>query len=251
MSINNSVVYGKENVTELLLSETPIDRVYLSGAAQNPSYKKIIALCKNRGVPIVHTDSAYINKKAPNLNHQGVIAITAEKEYCTVSDILKTAEKKREKPFIIIADEIVDPHNLGAIIRSADAFGVHGIVISKRHAVGLTSSVSKASGGALHFIPVARVANLAAAIDELKKHNVWIYGCDMAGEKVYYHQDYSGGAALIVGSEEIGISNILKEKCDFMVRIPMKGKISCLNASVAAAVIMQEISRQRSEENNE
>ncbi len=238
-------VFGRNNVTELLLSGATVERVYLSGDIKGGSFKKIVALCKEKGVPIVHTDVAAINRKAPNVNHQGVLAYAAQKEYATLDEILMLAEKKGESPFVIIADEIVDPHNLGAILRSADAFGAHGVVISKRRAVGLTPSVAKASGGAIHHVPVARVSNLVQAVEELKEKNVWVYGCDMAGENVYFEQDYSGGVALIVGSEESGISRLLREKCDFFVRIPMKGKVSCLNASVAASVIMQEIAKQR------
>ncbi len=238
-------IFGKNNVTELLLSDATVERVYLSGDAKNANYKKIVALCKEKGVPIVHTDVSAINRKAPNVNHQGVLAYASQKEYASVEDILKVAEERGEAPFIIIADEIVDPHNLGAILRSADAFGAHGVIISKRRAVGLTPSVAKASGGAIHHIPVARVANLVQTVDMLREKNIWVYGCDMSGENVYYEQDYSGGVALIVGSEEAGISRLLREKCDFFVRIPMKGKVSCLNASVAASVIMQEISKQR------
>ena len=239
------LVFGKNNVTELLRSDTPVEKVYLAGDPKNAGNKKIVALCKNRGVPIIHTDMAALNRKAPAENHQGVLACCAQKEYATVEDILKIAEEKGEEPFIIIADEIADPHNLGAIMRSADAFGAHGIIISKRRAVGLTPAVSKASGGAMHYVPVARVANLAQTVDQLKSRNIWVYGCDMAGEKVYYEQDYKGGVALIVGSEEAGISRLLREKCDFFIRIPMKGKISCLNASVAASIIMQEVARGR------
>lgn len=239
------IVFGKNNVTELLQSGQAVDRVFLAGDPKNANYKKIVALCKEGGIPIVHTDVGAINKKAPNVNHQGVIAYCAQKEYASIEDILKIARERNEAPFIIVADEIVDPHNLGAILRSADAFGAHGVIISKRRAVGLTPSVAKASGGAIHYIPVARVANLVQTIQELKEKNIWVYGCDMAGQNVYYEQDYNGGVALIVGSEEAGISRLLREECDFFVRIPMKGKIPCLNASVAASVIMQEIAKQR------
>ncbi len=245
MEIRPDLVFGRNNVSELLNSETPVDKVFLAGDPKNGNFKKIVALCKSKGIPIVHTDSAAINKKAPNVNHQGVLAYCAQKEYASVEDILAIADERDEAPFIIIADEIADPHNLGAILRSADAFGAHGVIISKRRAAGLTPSVAKASGGAMHYIPVARVANLAQTVEMLKEKNIWVYGCDMAGEHLYYEQDYSGGVALIVGSEESGISRILREKCDFFVRIPMKGKISCLNASVAASVIMQEISKKR------
>lgn len=245
LQTQTETVFGRNNVTELLLSETPVERVYLAGDAKNSGYKKIVALCKARGVPIVHTDTAAIGRKAPGVNHQGVLALCGQKAYTSVEEILAAAAAKGEKPFLIIADEIADPHNLGAILRSADAFGAHGVVISKRRAAGLTPSVAKASGGAIHYIPVARAANLAQTVDFLREQNIWVYGCDMDGDRLYYEQDYSGGVALIVGGEENGISRILKEKCDFLVRIPMKGKISCLNASVAASVIMQEISKQR------
>ena len=247
-NVQQDLVVGKNNVTELLMSEQTVDRVLLAGDHTNKNYKKIVALCKDKGVPIVHTDMSAINRKAPNMNHQGIIAFCAQKEYVSVEEILSIAEQRGEAPFIIIADEIVDPHNLGAILRSADAFGAHGVIISKRRAVGLTPSVAKASGGAIHYVPVARVANLVQAVEELKEKNIWVYGCDMAGKNVYYQQDYSGGVALIVGSEEVGISRLLREQCDFFVRIPMKGKISCLNASVAASVIMQEVSKQRTRE---
>ncbi len=240
------LIFGRNNVAELLLSDAPVDRVYLAGDPKNNQFKKIVALCKSKGVPLVHTDTSAINRKAPNVNHQGVVAYCAQREYATVEEILKVAADRNEPPFIIVADEIVDPHNLGAILRSADAFGAHGVIISKRRAVGLTPSVAKASGGAIHYIPVARVANLVQTVEEIKAKNIWVYGCDMAGENVYYDQDYSGGVALIVGSEEAGISRLLRDKCDFFVQIPMKGKISCLNASVAASVIMQEIAKQRS-----
>jgi len=246
-NIQQDLVVGKNNVTELLMSDQSIDRVLLAGDPKNKNYKKIVALCKDKGIPIVHTDMSAINRKAPNVNHQGVLAFCAQKEYASVEDILSAAEARGEVPFIIVADEIVDPHNLGAILRSADAFGAHGVIISKRRAVGLTPSVAKASGGAIHYVPVARVTNLVQTIEELKEKNIWVYGCDMSGKNVYYQQDYSGGVALIVGSEEAGISRLLREQCDFFVRIPMKGKISCLNASVAASVIMQEISKQRTQ----
>ena len=244
-NLQSEIVCGRNNVAELLQSEVTVERVFLAGDPKNNNYKKIVALCKTKGVPLVHTDAAAINRKAPNMNHQGVVAYCAEKEYTTVEDILAVAESRGEAPFIIVADEIADPHNLGAILRSADAFGAHGVIISKRRAVGLTASVAKASGGAIHYIPVARVSNLVQTVEQLKEKNIWVYGCDMAGEKVYYEQDYAGGVALIVGCEESGISRLLREQCDFFVRIPMKGKISCLNASVAASVIMQEISKNR------
>lgn len=177
-------------------------------------------------------------------NNQGVIAFCPAHEYCEVSDILEIARKKGEDPFIIICDEITDPHNLGAIIRTADACGAHGVIIPKRRAVGLSAIVSKTSAGAVEFVPVARVTNLARTVDELKKANIWIACADMSGRE-YFKADLTGGIGIIVGNEGNGVSELLRKKCDLTVGIPMYGKISSLNASVSAGLIMYEVVRQR------
>ncbi len=177
-------------------------------------------------------------------NNQGVIAICPAYEYCELSDIIAAARNKGEDPFIIVCDEITDPHNLGAIIRTADACGAHGIVIPKRRAVGLTAVVSKTSAGAAEFVPVARVTNIARAIDELKKENIWVACTDMKG-KEYFNTDLKGAIAVVIGSEGSGVSKLVKDKCDFTVGIPMYGKIGSLNASVSAGLVMYEIVRQR------
>ena len=178
-------------------------------------------------------------------SHQGVIAFAAAKEYCSVEDILAYAQSRGEKPFVIIADELNDPHNLGSIIRTANAAGAHGIIIPKRNSVGLNPVVEKTSAGALEFMNVARVSNLASAIETLKKANVWIVGADMDGENTIYTHDFSGAVGIVVGSEGFGISRLIKEKCDFVVRIPMFGQINSLNASVAAALMIYEVARTR------
>ena len=176
--------------------------------------------------------------------HQGVVVTLSAVEYAEVSDILARAEEKGEKPFILIADEIEDPHNLGALIRTAETAGAHGVIIPKRRNVGLTAAVFKTSAGAAAHLPVARVANLASAVDTLKEAGVWVYGADMEGQN-WCETDFSGGVALIVGSEGSGISRLLKEKCDVMVSLPMQGEVSSLNASVAGGIILYEIARQR------
>ena len=177
--------------------------------------------------------------------HQGVIAFVSVKDYVDTDDILQAAEKKGEPPFIIILDEIMDANNLGSILRTSDAVGVHGVIIPKRRAVGLNPAVSKASAGAVEYVPVARVTNISQTIDYLKKKGIWVVGTDLSGEKAYYEADLKGPIALVVGSEGKGMGRLVKEKCDFIVKIPMKGNISSLNAAVAGAIVMYEIMRQR------
>ena len=242
---HTDVIFGRNNVLEALKSERTIDKILVSGEHMDGSAKKIIAIAKENRIPVVTAGKQKIMQMFPGENTQGVIAYVAQKEYVEIEDILAIAAQRGEKPFIVIADEIADPHNLGAIIRSADAFGAHGVIISKRRAVGLTAAVEKASGGALNHVAVAKVPNLAAAVDLLKENGLWIYGSDMIADKCYFEEEFTCPLALIVGSEGNGIGNLLKKKCDILLKIPMKGKVSCLNASVAAGVIMQEISKYR------
>ena len=180
----------------------------------------------------------------PATNHQGVVAVAAMTEYCSVDDLLRAAEEKNEKPFIIICDGIEDPHNLGAIIRTAECCGAHGVVISKNRCCGVNFAVSKAACGAIEYMPIARVSNISSAIDRLKEAGVWVYAADMDGAS-YYDTDFSGGVALVMGSEGFGISRLVKEKCDFVVSIPLYGSVNSLNVSCAGAVLMTEVARQR------
>lgn len=243
--INNSgLIFGRNNVIEALKSDRQIDKLFVSEGGGG-SIGKIISLASERRIPIIRMSSAKLDSKFPGENHQGVAAAVAVRDYASVDDILALAGSRNEPPFIIVADEIADPHNLGAIIRSAECFGAHGVIISKRRAVGLTASVEKAAGGSLNYLPVARVTNLASAIDDLKTKGVWVYCCDMDGQNTYYEQNYDGAVALVVGSEGSGVSALVKKKCDFVVNIPMCGKVPCLNASVAASVVMQEIAKNR------
>ncbi len=239
------VIFGRNNVMEALKSERTIDKILVAGEHMDGSAKKIIAIAKERRIPVVTVGKQKVLQMFPGENTQGIIAYVAQKEYVSVEEILQLAHDRNEKPFIIIADEIADPHNLGAIIRSADAFGAHGVIISKRRAVGLTAAVAKASGGALNHVAVARVTNLAAVVDQLKENGVWVYGSDMDADKIYYDEKFDCALALIVGSEGNGMGALLKKKCDILLGIPMKGRVSCLNASVAAGVIMQEIAKYR------
>lgn len=241
---NSGFIFGRNNVIEALKANRQIDKLFVSEGAGG-SVAKIISMASQNRIPIIKLSGSKFDVKFPGENHQGVVAVVAVKDYATIDDILDLAETKGQKPFVIIADEIADPHNLGAIIRSAECFGAHGVVISKRRAVGLTASVEKAAGGALNYLPVARVTNLVSAIEDLKEKGVWVYCCDMDGSNTYYEQNYDGAVALVVGSEGKGVSKLIKSKCDFVVNIPMYGNVPCLNASVAASVVMQEIAKNR------
>lgn len=241
---NDDIIVGRNAVYEALNSGRPVDSVLIVKENTGGPVARIIKLCHEKGVTIKDVSPLKLDAMCGGLNHQGVAAIAAAHEYAEVKDILDIAEKRGEQPFIIIADEINDPHNLGAIIRTAEAAGAHGVIIPKRNAVGLTSAVDKASCGALEYMPVARVANLSATVEELKKLNIWVYGAEMTG-KPMFDTDFSGACALVVGSEGFGISRLLRENCDFLVSLPMKGSIKSLNASVAAGVLMYEVVRNR------
>ncbi|HEX2938216.1 MAG TPA: 23S rRNA (guanosine(2251)-2'-O)-methyltransferase RlmB [Ruminiclostridium sp.] len=241
---NEDVIAGRNAVYEALNSGRPVESVLIAKGNTGGPVARIVAICHEKGVTIKDVSPAKLDAMCAGLNHQGVAALAAAHEYSSVEDILELAKKKNEPPFIIIADEINDPHNLGAIIRTAEAAGAHGVIIPKRGAVGLTSAVGKASSGALEYMPVARVSNLASTVDDLKKMNIWIYGAEMSG-KPYYQTDFSGACAIIIGSEGFGISRLLSEKCDFLVSLPMRGKIESLNASVAAGILMYEVVRRR------
>ncbi len=236
---------GRNPVLEALRSGRPIDKVFVLSGDKNGSVIKILSLCREKRIPVMEVDKQKLDRISTTGAHQGVVANVAAKEYSTVEDILLEAKTKGEKPFIVICDEINDPHNLGSIIRTSNAAGVHGVIIPKRNSVGLTATVAKTSAGAVEFTNVAKVSNLAQTIDKLKEHNIWVVGADMDGENDIYHQDFSGGIAIVIGSEGFGISRLIKEKCDFIVRIPMLGKITSLNASVAGALMIYETVRYR------
>lgn len=241
---NQNLIIGRNAVLEALRSGREIDYILVVSTASG-AHTAAIAKCKEKGIPVKEVASAKLDNICGTTKHQGIAAIIASHSYCEVSDILTLAESKKEPPFIVICDGIEDPHNLGAIIRTAEASGVHGIIIPKRRSASLTATVSKVASGALEYMKVARVTNLVSTINELKDKGLWIYGADMGGEP-WTGKDYTGPCAIVVGSEGKGLSQLVKRNCDYIISIPMFGKINSLNASVAAGILMYEVARQRS-----
>ncbi len=242
---NDNLIIGRNAVSEALRSERAIDTLLVVKGERNGSIGRILAECREKKIVIKEVDKKKLDFMCGQGNHQGVAAYAAAHEYAEVEDILALAEERGEAPFIIVCDGIEDPHNLGAIIRTAETAGAHGIIIPKRRNASLTWAVGKASAGAVEYMPVARVGNLASTLDELKEKGIWVYSADMDG-KTWCETDFAGGVALVVGSEGNGVSRLIREKSDFIVSLPMKGKITSLNASVAAGILMYEVSRQRS-----
>jgi len=240
---------GRNPVLEALRSGRSINRILVSKGEKEGSIKHIIALAKQKHIVIQEIDRTKLDAMSETKSHQGIIALAAAKDYVSVDDILKAAADSGRPPFIVILDEITDPNNLGSILRTSNAAGVHGVIIPKRRAIGLTSAVSKASAGAIEYVPVARVTNLVQTIEYLKKQNIWVVGTDASAERPYFDHDLTGGIALVIGSEGEGMSRLVREACDFTVNIPMAGEISSLNAAVAGAIVMYEIVRQREERN--
>ncbi|MGN0656790.1 MAG: 23S rRNA (guanosine(2251)-2'-O)-methyltransferase RlmB [Ruminiclostridium sp.] len=240
--MEEEIIYGRNAVTEALLSGRAVDTVYVLKTAKGMG--KIISLAKESGAVVKDVSEEKLDMLAPGGKHGGVAAKAAAAEYSTVEDILLTAKEKKEPPFIIIADEIQDPHNLGAIIRTAEAAGAHGVIIPKRRSAGLTATVLKTSAGAASWIKVARVSNLVDTINFLKKQGVWVYGAEADGEP-FHKADLSGAAALVIGSEGFGLGRLVRESCDMILSIDMYGKVNSLNASVSGGILMYEIVRHR------
>jgi len=238
-------IEGRNAVTEALRAGIAIDKVFIANGDTDAALRYIASTARAAGVVVVDADRRKLDTMSVTHAHQGVIALTACVEYATVGDILETARQKGEPPLIVLCDEISDPHNLGAIIRTCEAAGAHGVIVPKRRSAGLTAVVAKASSGAVFHTAVARVTNLTSSIVELKKAGVWIYGATAGSLPALWDTDLSGPAALVIGSEGAGISRLVSENCDFHVSIPMFGKISSLNASVSAAILLYEAVRQR------
>lgn len=238
-------VEGRNSVLELLESQRDINKILVAKGEKHGSIHKIIAMAKERKILITELEKNKLNQIAQTQNHQGVIAIVPPFDYCEVEDILEVARKRHEMPFVLILDGIEDPHNLGSIIRTAETAGVHGIIIPKRRAASVNSTVSKVSAGAVEHMKIARVNNINETMRFLKEQELWICGTDMDTEVLYTKQDYKMPLALVIGSEGFGMSRLVKENCDFLVKIPMKGKITSLNASVSAGIVMYEVVRQR------
>ena len=238
-------IEGRNAVLELLESNRDINKIYITKGEKQGSIKKIIAIANEKKIIVVEKDKKQMDQMAGTDNYQGVIAIVPPYEYAEVEDIINIAKEREEDPFILILDGIEDTHNLGAIIRTAETSGVHGIIIPKRRAASVNSTVSKVASGALEYMKIARVNNITDTINKLKEKNIWICGTTIDSEKYYYEQDYKMPVAIVIGNEAKGISDLVKKNCDFLVKIPMKGKITSLNASVSAGIIAYEVLKQR------
>jgi 23S rRNA (guanosine2251-2'-O)-methyltransferase len=243
--INENIVVGRNAVLEVLDSKLTVEKILVAKGDTSGSINKIIPIAKERGIPVIEADRRKLDSMSAGESHQGVIAYVTPYRYSEVKDILDKAAEKGEKPFILILDEIEDPHNLGSIIRTAELSGVHGVIIPKRRSASVNSTVYKTSAGAVNHMLIAKVSNLAREVDDLKKEGIFVYGADMDGDSASFATDFSGGVALIIGNEGKGISRLLKEKCDSVVSIPMAGKLNSLNASVAAGILMYEVMVQR------
>ena len=242
----DDVIEGRNSVTEALRAGRSIDKIYIAKGDVDKTLGHIASTARERGIVVVEADRRKLDSMSRTHSHQGVIALAAVRDYCSVADILAIAAERGEDPFVIICDEISDVHNLGAIIRTAECAGAHGVIIPKRRSAGLTAVVGKTSAGAAEHMAVARVPNLVSAIEELKAAGLWIYGSAADGSSGMWQTDLRGPVALVIGSEGDGIGRLVAEKCDFMVSIPMRGKVSSLNASAAASVLIYEVLRQRS-----
>ena len=231
------VIAGRNAVSEAIRSGRPIDKILVARGDRSGAVVGILAKAREKQIPVKEADRTKLDFLSGSAPHQGIVALAAAKEYCTVEDILAYAQERGEPPFLVILDELEDPHNLGAIIRTAECTGVHGVIIPKRRSASLSYTVGKASAGAIEYMRVARVTNIANLIDELKERGVWIYGADMNGTD-YLQCDMAGACAIVIGNEGKGIARLVHEKCDAIVSLPMKGHINSLNASVAAGILM-------------
>lgn len=241
----DGIVEGRNAVTEALRAGVPIDKIYLAKGETDAALGHIASTARGKGIVVVECDRRKLDAMSATHAHQGVIAQAAVREYASVDDILAAARAKGENPLIVVCDELSDPHNLGAVIRTAECAGAHGVIIPKRRSAGLTAVVAKTSAGAVAHLPVARVPNLPALLKELKKEGVWVFGTAADGDTPLYQADLKGPAAIVIGSEGAGMGRLVAETCDFLVKIPMRGKLNSLNASAAAAIVLYEAVRQR------
>ncbi len=241
----DGVIEGRNAVIEALRSGGPIDKIFLARGETSPALGHIAAAAREKGIVVAECDRRKLDAMSRTGSHQGVIALCAVREYADVSDLLALARERGEPPLLVVCDELSDPHNLGAVIRTAECAGAHGVIIPKRRSAGLTAVVAKTSAGAVSHLPVARVANLTACLKELKKEGVWIFGTAAGGDTCLYDADLKGSAAIVIGSEGTGMGRLVAEQCDFTVSIPMRGKLNSLNASAAAAILLYEAVRQR------
>ena len=243
-------IEGRNSVLELLESGKDFNKIFVTRGEKHGSINKILGIAKERKIIVVEKDKKQMDEMAQEENYQGVIAIVPPFEYVEISDILEVAKERNEDPFVIVLDGIEDPHNLGSIIRTAETAGVHGVIIPKRRAVSVNSTVNKASAGAVEHMKIARVTNISDAIEELKKAGLWVCGTAVDTNKYYYNQDLTGPLAIVIGNEGKGIGEKVKKNCDFLVKIPMKGKVQSLNASVSTGIVVYEAVKQRIRKEN-
>lgn len=237
-------IEGRNPVIEAIKNDREIDKIMIANGAKEGSIKKIVAMAKEKNIVIQYVDRNKLDEISTSHSHQGVIANVSDYRYYELDELIKSVEEKGEDPFFIILDEITDPHNLGSIIRTADAVGAHGVIIPKRRSVHITPTVAKASAGAVEYVPVCKVTNIVNTIKTLKEHGMWIAAADMDGQ-TFYEQNLTGPIGLVIGSEGFGISRLVKKNCDFTVKMPMVGNVTSLNASVAGSILLYEIFKQR------
>ena len=242
---SDGVIEGRNAVLEALRAGTPVDKIYIAKGETDASLGHIASTARGKGIVVVEADRRKLDAMSLTHAHQGVIAVAAVRAYATVEDILSIAREKGEPPLIVVCDELSDPHNLGAVIRTAECAGAHGVIIPKRRSAGLTAVVAKTSAGAVSHVPVARVPNLPSLLQELQEAGLWVFGTAADGDTLLYDADLKGPAAIVIGSEGRGISRLVKEQCDFIVSLPMRGHITSLNASVACGIVLYEAARQR------
>ncbi|MED5019928.1 23S rRNA (guanosine(2251)-2'-O)-methyltransferase RlmB [Paenibacillus chibensis] len=246
--MEEEIIGGKHSVIEALKSGRTINKIWIAEGAQKHLTQPIIIEAKKLGIIIQQVDKRKLDQLAPGVQHQGVVAQAAPYAYAEVEDILLAAENKGEPPFILLLDEIEDPHNLGSILRTADCTGVHGVIVPKRRSAQVTATVSKTSAGAAEYVPVARVTNLGQTIDSLKEKGIWVVGTDVsAAQGIYETNVFDGPVAIVIGNEGKGMGRLIREKCDVLIKLPMNGQINSLNASVAAGVVMYEVLRRRNQ----
>ena len=239
------VIAGRNSVGEALKSGRPLNKLFIAKGERQGSLRELAGIAKDKGILVQEVEPQRLAQLAPGQRHQGVVAMASPVEYAEVEDMLAAAEAKGEAPLLVVLDELEDPHNLGAVLRSVDAAGAHGVIIPKRRSCPLSTTVAKTSAGAVEYVPVARVSNLAQTLDKLKKAGIWVAGCDMDGTENYFEASLKGPLALVIGGEGRGLGRLVKEHCDFLVRIPMQGHVNSLNASVACSLVLYEAVRQR------
>ena len=245
MNEEKAFVEGRHPVEEALLSGRTIDKIYIAKGGKSANVNDILSMANEKKIPVSFVDRKKIDEMSESHSHQGIIAKVSAYAYLELDDLIERINSKDTPAFLVLLDEIQDPHNLGSVLRTADASGVDAVIIPKRRSATLTPVVAKTSAGAVEYVPVCKVTNLVKTMEKLKDCGVWIIGADMNGDKLYQDEDFSGPIALVIGNEGQGISRLVREKCDFLVRIPMKGKVNSLNASVSASILMYEVMRQR------